>query len=36
VGAMLVVAMGKWLAARSNAKRALAPLEDLAHQSRAP
>jgi YjbE family integral membrane protein len=36
VGAMLVVAMGKWLAARTNAKRALAPLEDLAHQSRAP
>nr|WP_315491399.1 TerC family protein [uncultured Rhodoferax sp.] len=33
VGALVVVALGKWLASRSEAKRALKPLEDLVNDS---
>lgn len=33
VGALVVVALGKWLASRSEAQRALKPLEDLVNDS---
>ncbi|MES2946984.1 MAG: TerC family protein [Pseudomonadota bacterium] len=36
VGAVLVVALGKWLSARIEAQRALAPMVDLANESDKP